>query len=332
MIRSLVAKRTDDAEQSFTVGRNLDQDKLTEAIADEDCFLWIDLIDPKGAEIDWLEDRFKLNPAVVQDLKRDDRRPALLVYPDYIFLSLFEPHITLNRVEGLEVHCIITDRCFITVRPSNAVSVDDAYRRVAQNPDAWPAGVAYCFYLTAQFITDSYYPLVDRISNQLNHLEEKLLNGQPDELSRRAVYRIKQQLINLRQMVAPQREVFSNVLGAKRLTESDNIRDLFRHLYERLLRVYDVIDSQRDLSNNVLDMMQNQESRKLVEGVNRLTILSMIFLPLTFFMSLFELNFATTYDPFVLPISGGILFLMVIAAMIISAGGMIYAFRRQGWL
>ena len=93
------------------------------------------------------------------------------------------------------------------------------------------------------------------------------------------------------------------------MTQSGSTLDLFRHLYERLLRVYDIIDSQqRDLSSNVLDMMQNQESRKLIEAVNRLTIFSMIFLPLTFLSGLFELNFATTSEPFILPVSGALLF------------------------
>ncbi|GAB4527574.1 MAG: magnesium/cobalt transporter CorA [Anaerolineae bacterium] len=330
MIRSLVVyPNTDD--NPLTMRRNLDRTHLEEALQ-EGCLLWIDVVDPTKEEIDWLADQFQLNPAVVQDLHRDDRRPALMVYPDYLFLSLFEPRIAVNRVFGMEIHCLVTDKCFITVRDSDTDSVDAAYDRVAQNPDAWSSGVTYCFYLTAQNVTDAYYPLLDRISNQLHTMEEKLLNGGMDEGSRKPVYRIKQQLINLRQMVAPQREVFSNVIGEKRLTENGNIRDLFRHLYERLLRVYDIIDSQRDLSSNVLDMIQNQESRKLVEAVNRLTILSMIFLPLTFFTGLFELNFATTSEPFVLPVSGGILFTLVVAAMTLSASMMVYVFRRRGWL
>ena len=98
------------------------------------------------------------------------------------------------------------------------------------------------------------------------------------------------------------------------------------------MRVYDIIDSQRDLSSNVLDMMQNQESRKLIEAVNRLTIFSMIFLPLTFLSGLFELNFATTSEPFILPVSGALLFVFVIGAMTLSASVMTYTFRRRGWL
>lgn len=322
MIRSLVVTSGSESE-NYVIRRNLERENLEKAIADGN-MLWIDVVNAQGEEIGWLAEQFQLNPAVVQDLRRADRRPAILIYPNYLFVSLFEPHITMSRVEGREVHCVITDTCFITVRSEEAEAVDAAYDRVAQSPYSWQSGVAYCFYLTAQNVTDAYYPLLDRISNQLNTLEEKLLHGGMDESARKPVYRIKQQLINLRQMVAPQREVFSNVLGEKRLTENSNIRDLFRHLYERLLRVYDIIDSQRDLSSNVLDMMQNQESRSMIEAVNRLTIFSMIFLPLTFFMSLFELNFTTTADPFVLPFSGGVMFILIILAMGLSASAMIY--------
>jgi magnesium transporter len=194
------------------------------------------------------------------------------------------------------------------------------------------AGVPYFLYLATQYVVDAYYPLLDRISNQLNGLEEDLLVGKANARTRRPVYDIKQQLINLRQMVAPQREVLSSVLGENRLAGDSDTRDLFRHLYERLLRVYDVIDAQRDLSSNVLDVLQSQESSRLVDAVNRLTIFSMIFLPLTFLTGLFDLNFAKTLDAVVLPVSGESMFVLVITAMIVSVVAMVVVFRRRGWL
>jgi magnesium transporter len=334
MIRSLVAE-FDQEEQITLLRRNLDREKLESAIA-SGTKLWIDIVNATSDEMQWLADHFSLSPAVLADLLRADRRPTLMVYPSYLFLSLFEPRIKTGQVSAYEIHCVMTDNCFITVRPAEASALEEAYERVAQNPDAWKAGVAYFLYLSAQHIIDSYYPLLDRVSNQLNTLEEKLLDAGIDtataQAHRKPVYRIKQQLINLRQMVAPQREVISSVIGEPRVTENSDTRDLFRHLYERLLRVYDVIDSQRDLSSNVLDMMQNQESRKMVEAVNRLTIFSMIFLPLTFFSGLFELNFATTSNPLVIPIHGGVMLFLVVLAMVVSAGVMTITFRRRGWL
>ncbi|NJL94053.1 MAG: magnesium transporter CorA family protein [Anaerolineae bacterium] len=331
MIRSLVAQPAKPETQT-PLRRNLERASLEAAIQTE-ALLWIDVVDPSSEEISWLAEQFDLNPAVVHDLRRQDHRPTLLVYPDYLFISLFEPHISLSQVRGREIHCLVTDNCFITVRGADASAVDTAYTRVSQNPAAWQAGVVYCFYLTAQAVTDAYYPLLDRMTLHLHGLEEKLVQqSSVDEDSTRPIYRIMQQLISLRQMVAPQREVFSNVMGEKRMVESGSTRDLFRHLYERLLRVYDLIDAHRDLASNVLDVIENQKSRTLVDAVNRLTIFSMIFLPMTFLASLFQLNFATTSQPFVLPIHGAVPFILIITAMVISASAMIYIFRREGWL
>ncbi|MBE0690946.1 MAG: hypothetical protein IH587_12580, partial [Anaerolineae bacterium] len=320
MIRSLVAPASCTQTQDFVLRRNLQGEKLEAAYAEGEV-MWIDVVNPSSDEIDWIGRFFDLSPSVMEDLYRVDRRPSLLVYPAYIFLSLFEPHVHQRKASGKEIHCIIGDRYFLTVRADDTATVDEAYDRAAQDPGIWSRGLEYFLYLTCQNAIDAYYPLLDRMSNQLNTMEEQMMNGGVKQKNpRQSVYNVKQQLINVRQMIAPQREVLSNLLGEARLAD-DDIRDLFRHLYERLLRVYDLIDAQRDLSSDVLDMMENHESKRMVDAVNRLTIFSMIFLPLTFFSGLFELNFVTTPEPLALPFSGRIMFAIVLTLMIASAGG-----------
>lgn len=331
LLRSIAAPFDVSLDDTFIPRRNMNSDALRDGIDKGDTF-WIDLIDPTSEEITWLAEVFQLHPAVVQDLRREDRRPNLMVYPDYLFLSLFQPTMATKQISGQEIHCLVGERFFITVRKSAGDAIEEAYNRVAMNADSWRRGVAYFLYLTTQFVVDSYYPLLDRISNQLNKLEDAVLNGQDADVSQRTIYRIKQQLVNLRQMVAPQREVLASVIGEERLASTQTNRDLFRHLYERLLRVYDVIDSQRDLSSNILDLLQSQESKRLADAMHRLTIFSMIFLPLTFFSALFELNFATTADPFTLPVAGQTMLMLVVGLMIFSAVALFTLFRWKRWI
>jgi magnesium transporter len=311
--------------------RNLTQDNLEKCFADG-CVMWIDMISSEDEEIHWLEGLLHLSPIVVADLLREDRRPTLLVYPDYLFLSLFQPDAQSKKLVSKEIHCIIGEHFYVTVRKADATVLDDAYDRVAQNPDSQDRGVAYFLYLTAQHIIDTYYPLLDRVSNQLNELEEKLLSDSDDKQAQKSVYRIKQNLIGLRKMIAPQREVLSNLIGEQRVSTNSEIRDLFRHLYERLLGIYDVIDSQRELTNNVLEIIANQQSRKMGEAVNRLTIISLVFLPFTFFVGMFDSNFFTVGETVILPISGlaisvGITLLMIASVVIVRT-----LFQRRGWV
>lgn len=310
--------------------RNLSRDGLEACLA-EGCDMWIDIVDPTPDEIHWLAGLLQLSAVVVSDLLREDRRPTLVVNPSYLFLSLFQPYVQGNSLEGKEIHCIVGENFCVTVRKSNASALEEAYDRVAQDPDSWQRGVAYFLYLSAQHIIDTYYPVLDRISNQLNELEEKLLNDSDAKQAHRSVYRIKQHLIGLRQLIAPQREVLSNLMGEKRISGNSDIRDLFRHLYERLLGIYDVIDAQRDLTSNVLDIIANQHSHMMGEAVNRLTIISLVFLPFTFLLGLFDADFFRVDQSISLPVNG-----LAISAVItlLMAGSMLVtraAFRKRGW-
>lgn len=329
-MRSLVAPAEMPEINGFTLRRNLSLESLEEALAAGD-LMWLDCVDPEDEEIRWLEQTLHLHPAVVSDLRREDRRPALLVYPEYLFLSLFQARVEKTAIVSDEIHCIIGSNIFLTVRQESSNAVDGAYERAAQNTEYWRRGVTYFLYLAMQFIVDSYYPLIDRMSNQLNTLEEHAMVNGGKELQR-SVFRLKQQLISLRQMVAPQREVISNVIGEERLSKTSENRDLFRHLYERLLRVYDVIDSQRDLASNVLDLIESQEATNLANAVSRLTVISMIFLPLTFLVGLFGLNFVTTTPEWTIPLRGDWVFALILIFTIISGIVLGLYFRKRGWL
>ncbi|MDX2161337.1 MAG: magnesium transporter CorA family protein [bacterium] len=338
MLRSLVApaevvlqsESHAEAPTEIKLRRNLSKASLETALA-EGAVVWIDAVNPDAEDLKWLEEQFHLHPAVMGDLARDDRRPMLRAYPDYLFLSLFQPTVKQTTVTGDEIHCLIGVNWLLTVRKESASAVEGAYDRVAANTDYWLRGLAYLLYMVIQTVVDSYYPLLDRLSNQLNSLEEKAMSD-GDRSLQRSVFRIKQQLINLRQMVAPQREVISNMIGEERITASPDDRDLFRHLYERLLRIYDVIDAQRDLASNVLDLIENQEASNLAKAVSRLTVLSMIFLPPTFIVGLFGLNFVTTSPEFEIPMSGAAVFVFIVAVTLAMSFGIAWFFRRQGWL
>lgn len=315
----------------FSLRRNLNQEGLETSLA-AGFNMWVDVVDPELQDIHWLEKWLKLSSVVVSDLLREDRRPTLLIYPDYLFLSLFQPTSRANMLVGKEIHCIIGDHYYVTVRKADATALEEAYDRVVQNPNSWQRGVAYFLYLTGQHMIDTYYPLLDRISNQLNELETRLLSDSDDKHAQKSVYRIKQHLIGLRQLIAPQREVLSNLLGEQRVSESANIRDLFRHLYERLLGIYDVIDTQRDLTNNVLEIIANQQARKVGEAVNRLTVISLVFLPFTFFLGLFDAGFFHINDSTALPANGMIITIVTIVLMGLSITGLYLWFQRRGWL
>ena len=142
MIRSLVitpsmvpavegnAENVSDTE--MTLRRNLTQENLEKNL-DEGCFMWIDIISPEESEIHWLKGFLKLSPVVIADLLREDRRPTLLVYPQYLFLSLFQPHAHSKNLVSKEIHCIIGKNYYVTVRAADRMTVDQVAAEVRQH-------------------------------------------------------------------------------------------------------------------------------------------------------------------------------------------------------
>lgn len=129
MIRSLViaANTTDTSDGTSDAGilrRNLSQESLESCLA-EGSTIWIDIVAPEAEEISWIENCLQLSPTVVADLLREDRRPTLLVYPQYIFLSLFQPHAHGNTLLGNEIHCIIGEHFYVTVRQADTSALEE---------------------------------------------------------------------------------------------------------------------------------------------------------------------------------------------------------------
>ncbi|NDJ35723.1 MAG: magnesium transporter CorA family protein [Chloroflexi bacterium] len=329
MIRSLVGAPEDASPE---IRRNLPHDELARAL-DAGHTVWIDIVDAEPADLEWVEENLDLHPAVISDLHRDDRRPTLMVYPAYLFLSLFQPVREQDRVIGSEVHCISGEGYLITVRKGISTAVEKAYDVAARNTQYWNRSEHYFLFLVMQYVIDAYYPLLDRINVRLTDIEERVLTAEDDpRVMQTSVYRIKQQLVNLRQMVSPQREVLSSLIGEGSLAVSEQTREPFHHLYERLLRIYDVIDGQRDLWSNVLELIRSREAQNLSRVVSRLTILSMIFLPLTFILGVFELNFITTNPVLAIPVPGHLMLLVLMVGMGLIVGLMFFLYKRFGWV
>ena len=104
---------------------------------------------------------------------------------------------------------MIGENFFVTIRRSEAYPVDDAYNRISKDETSWELGSPYFLFLTIQFVVDAYYPLLDKISLNLENLESAVLTG--ETVAQHAIYHIKYQLNTLRQMLAPQREVLSEI-------------------------------------------------------------------------------------------------------------------------
>jgi magnesium transporter len=284
-------------------------------------FFWLDLVAPSDDDIDTVAALFAIHPVAVEDLKKFGQRPKIDDYPDFIHIVFYG----MRELDPVEVHLIVHGDALITVRHDECVTLRDARGRVeATSPDR----EEYAVYRVLDALTDSFFPAIEMIDEEVDRLEERaLLGGEHSALQE--IVALKRRLTELRRRVGPQRDIlatadslFSDLPGFT----GDGSHDYFRDVYDHLLRISDAIESYRDVLTGLLDVYLSAQSNRLNEVVYKLTWVGTIFLPLTFLTGFFGQNFDWLVDN----VGGELEFwLLGIGLEILSIAGLILWQRRS---
>src|SRR5215213_5084169 len=145
-------------------------------------------------------------------------------------------------------------------------------------------------YLLIDAIVDDYFPLLDRISDRMDDLEDEIFSDFDPE-SVREIFLVKKQLVYLRRVVAPLREVFNTLLRRDQPMFEREIRFYFQDVYDHLIRVSDAIDTLRDLLGSIMDAYLSMSSNRMNVVMKRLTSISTILMSVTLIAGVYGMNF-----------------------------------------
>jgi magnesium transporter len=188
----------------------------------------------------------------------------------------------------------------------------------------------FLIYRVLDTLTDSFFPILSDIDDEIDDLETAVLANPTDrELER--LFALKRQLIAMRKVVTPQRDLFAR--SVDEVAELPGLqldeRDYFRDVYDHLIRISDLIDSYRDLLSGATDLYLSTVSNRQNDVMKQLTIIATIFLPLSFITGFFGQNFG--YE--VRHITGAWWFWVIgVGSMVATVIGLVIFFRRKGWI
>ena len=180
-------------------------------------------------------------------------------------------------------------------------------------------------YLIVDELVDEVFPLIDRVSDQLEDVESAILK-RVDSRQLQQLMRLKRWLISMRRVLSPERDMLAILLrrGDPRISEKTSL--YFRDVYDHVVRAYEQIDVERDLLGNAMDAYLSMMANRSTIIMKQLTLLASIFLPLTFLTGFFGQNFSA------LPFDSKSLFYFEIGACVALPIIMFIWFRRSGWL
>ena len=192
-------------------------------------------------------------------------------------------------------------------------------------------GVDYLLYALIDLIIDEGLPLLERVGEEVEMLEEQLI-GRPQRERLVRVHQIKRELLLLRRTLWPQREVVSSLLREDLRLITPETRLYFRDCYDHTIQILDLIETYRDMTASLLDMYLSSVSNHLNEIMRVLTVISTLFMPLTFIAGVYGMNFHNPASPWAMPeLRWYYGYPLVLALMIATAIGMLIFFKRRKW-
>lgn len=303
--------------------------KLVQGHLDEGQFFWLDLHDPSLEELAMLRDIFALHPLAVEDATHFGQRPKLDAYDDFSLLVVYGANADKDGL--VEVHCFLSSRYLITVHRDDCPSFLDLRRRAARKP-AIAVQSALLLHAVVDSLVDSFFPELSKLDDRIDALESAMIE-RPSDAQLQEIFRLKRRLVGYRKVITAQRDLFTSlVAGIAQLPGVDDAADhvhYFRDVYDHIIRISDLVDSYRDLLTSSMDLYLSTVSNRLNEVMKRLTIVATVFMPLTWIVGFFGMNF----EAMVRGVAGWPMFLLFgVVTQIVAVAIMLLIFRRRGWM
>jgi len=284
---------------------------------------------------------FSLHPLAIEDAGKGNQRPKIDDYENFYFMVIFAlEQVTEERTDGRssntgrfriqELDLFIGERFLITVHKAPLPFLDTMRERWSHNKLATNEGIGVLVYTVLDGIVDAYFPVLDSIVERVEELEEVLFTGvvhQGRMYDMRSLFQIKRDLLNLRRVIAPERDALL-VLARQEIHLFDRkIAVYFQDVYDHVVRVTDSIDIYQDLLTNALESYLSLVNNNLNQVMKTLTSLTVMLVVPTLIAGIYGMNFDNMPE---LHWEFGYPFALMLMAL--SAGSLFLYFKRRRWL
>lgn len=256
---------------------------------------WLDIEAPSDAEIDDLGRRFRLHELVIEDSKQFHQRPRFEPYGEYMFIVVFATLDAGTRLR--EVHVYFGEHFLVTVRRMTCAPVDLVRDTPAVRGDIG-RGVPFVLYRILDAIIDTYMPCLEAIEDELDDIEDEIFDH-PRPAQLEALAELRRRIGRFRRATLPARDVLATGLAVTQTELPRMGREAERYLrdlYDHLVHVAEYLDGVRDYAVTAMDVYLNVLNNRQNDVMKQLTIVSTIFLPLTFITGFFGMNFGWMVD------------------------------------
>src|SRR3954463_6317704 len=292
---------------------------------------WINIERPGPAERAWLEDHFEFHPLDYEAVLSRSQRPKIDEYEDYLFIVLYFPVFdkTVGRLNAAELDIFIGPDFLITLPNTQIPPVEYLFERCRTHEEVranmLSKGSGYLLYKIVDDSFDYCFPMLRKIGNKLERLEEDIFEGRAEEVVR-DLSNSKQEIINFRKVIRPQRAVLRDLERTKQRYLAEDLEVYFDDIVDASERIWDMLENFKEVIEALEDTNESVLSPRVNEVLRVLTSFSVVILPLTLIASIWGMNVGVPGE------GDHHAFWLIIASMIGILTGMLWFFRSRGWL
>ena len=321
--RQLVVCRADGHFAS-----TVNPEDISEIIQGKDQFVWLDIQAPQEADIALLRDEFKFHPLAIEDAIRHHERPKVDSYDGYYFLVFYAIRYDegKNRLDTEAMNLFVGGNYLVSVHEGEISAIDETIKRWQKDEEEFGQDAGALLYALLDTITDGYFPVIDRLADRVETLEEQIFE-RFQESALQDVFSLKRDLLSIRRIVAPERDVL-NVLIRREVPIFERNTILYlQDVYDHIVRITDSIDTYRDLLSSALDAFLSVQSNRLNQIVKILTITSIVLMSNALIAGIYGMNF-----DFMPELHWQYGYPFALGLMLVLSVGLVMFFRWRKWL
>jgi magnesium transporter len=316
------------------VQKDLAPETFPQLIQNQQCVLWVDFISEPPETCQPILNEFGFHPLAIDDALQETHVPRLDDWGTYLYIVFnyinMQPNGNTWETEIDELDVFLGKNYIVTHHDHRISAVEEAWvvcerdeRNVQEGPD-------HILYRIADNLMANYMPIVEKIDDAIDQIEDQVFE-RPSPQTLQRLLAIKRALVAMRRIIIPQREVLNKLARDDYPIIDQKDQVFFRDIYDHLVRLHDLNESLRDLVGSVLDTYLSVVNNRMNEVMKTLTVITTIFMPLTFVTGFFGMNFFEppgtlkewTTNPF---------FYVTLAGIVILPIMMYIWMRRRTWL
>ncbi|MDM5197625.1 magnesium/cobalt transporter CorA [Fictibacillus enclensis] len=299
------------------------QPSVEELAEDRIEWYWVDFIDPDDEEIKLLSSYFHFHPLAIEDCLQFLQRPKLEYYQGYSFFVMHALHT--QSLAAQEVDLFIGEKFIVSFHYDQLAEMDSTWNYFAGIENFSSIGPIEVGHKIMDKIVDTYFPIVQNIEDHLLDIENNYEKGNKHSLIQQT-FDVRSDLLKVRRSIFPMRDLMYRTLESKRLIINENKKAYFHDIYDHLIKLSEMIDSNREMTSDIRDNYISLNSYKMNNIMKTLTVITTIFMPLTFIAGIYGMNFQFMPE---LKWREGYFF--VLGCMLVLGLSMYFWFRKKGW-